>query len=58
MTPTIKPLTKRKPWKVLSTHYKTIRGFHLRRLFADDPKRGRLWGCNDGRACMWDLSGI
>src|SRR5579862_2885253 len=34
------PLTKRKTWKALQTHYENIRGLHLRKLFADDPKRG------------------
>src|SRR6202047_4398143 len=39
------PLTKRKAWKALQAHYKTVRGIHLRTLFADDPKRGeRLAG--------------
>ena len=41
MTAGIKPLTKRKAWKALAAHYKTIRGVHLRELFADDPGRGR-----------------
>jgi len=36
----IEPLTKRKAWKTLQTHYKTVRELHLRNLFADDPKRG------------------
>jgi glucose-6-phosphate isomerase len=36
----IEPLTKRKAWKALQTHYEQLRGLHLRRLFADDPKRG------------------
>jgi glucose-6-phosphate isomerase len=35
----IEPLTKRKAWKNLQTHYKKIRGLHLRNLFKDDPKR-------------------
>ena len=35
----IEPLTKRKAWKSLQTHYKKVRGLHLRNLFADDPKR-------------------
>jgi glucose-6-phosphate isomerase len=35
----IEPLTKRKAWKSLQTHYKKVRGLHLRDLFADDPKR-------------------
>ena len=34
------PLTKRKAWKALQTHYKKVSGLHLRKLFADDPKRG------------------
>ena len=34
------PLTKRKAWKALQTHYENVRGLHLRKLFADDPKRG------------------
>src|SRR5881296_2753629 len=36
----IEPLTKRRAWKALQTHYKTVRELHLRNLFADDPKRG------------------
>ncbi len=37
---TIKPLTQRKSWKALTTHHKRIRDLHLKKLFADDPKRG------------------
>jgi glucose-6-phosphate isomerase len=40
MTPTVEPLTKRKAWKALTAHYQTVRGLHLRELFAADPKRG------------------
>jgi glucose-6-phosphate isomerase len=36
----IEPLTKRKAWKALQTHYQQIRGLPLRNLFADDPDRG------------------
>jgi glucose-6-phosphate isomerase len=36
----VTPLTKRKAWKALSAHYKKISKIHLRKLFADDPKRG------------------
>jgi glucose-6-phosphate isomerase len=32
--------TKRPAWKALTTHYKEMKALHLRRLFADDPKRG------------------
>ncbi len=36
----IEPLTKRKAWKALQTHFKQVRELHLRNLFADDPGRG------------------
>lgn len=36
----IKSLRSRTAWKALQTHYKQIRGLHLRRLFAEDPRRG------------------
>ena len=36
----LEPLTKRKAWKALQPHYEKVRGLHLRKLFADDPKRG------------------
>jgi glucose-6-phosphate isomerase len=32
--------TKCDAWQSLSAHFKTIRGLHLRNLFADDPERG------------------
>jgi glucose-6-phosphate isomerase len=34
------PLTTRQAWKALEDHFGTIRGVHLRTLFADDPTRG------------------
>jgi len=36
----LEPLTKRKAWKALQTHYNKVRRLHLRKLFADDSKRG------------------
>jgi glucose-6-phosphate isomerase len=36
----LEPLTKRKAWRALQTHYKKVRELHLRNLFADDPTRG------------------
>jgi glucose-6-phosphate isomerase len=33
-------LNKRKAWKALQVHHANVRDFHLRDLFADDPKRG------------------
>jgi glucose-6-phosphate isomerase len=38
-SPGIKPLTKRKAWTALKTHYKTVQPLHLKKLFDDDPKR-------------------
>ena len=40
MTKQIAPLTERPAWKALEAHYKNVRELHLRKLFADDPKRG------------------
>ena len=34
------PLTQRAAWKALVTHHKQIQKLHLRKLFADDAKRG------------------
>jgi glucose-6-phosphate isomerase len=36
----IQPLNKRPAWKALKAHYQEVRRMHLRKLFADDPKRG------------------
>jgi glucose-6-phosphate isomerase len=41
MKPTIKPLNQRPAWKALATHHKQIQKLHLRKLFAEDPKRGQ-----------------
>jgi glucose-6-phosphate isomerase len=38
-SPEMKPLTKRKAWSALRAHYKTVQSVHLRKLFADNPKR-------------------
>jgi glucose-6-phosphate isomerase len=40
MNPTIKPLTEREAWNALAAHHQSVRELHLRKLFADDPKRG------------------
>src|SRR5271154_3239827 len=37
---TIKPLTQRAAWKALAAHHKKIKELHLRKMFADDAKRG------------------
>jgi len=36
----IKLLTQRPAWKALAAHHLKIKGMHLRKLFAADPKRG------------------
>jgi glucose-6-phosphate isomerase len=38
--PKIPPLTRRPAWKELQTHFKQIKGAHLRTLFGEDPARG------------------
>jgi len=40
MKSALHPLTARPAWKALETHYQKIRETHMRKLFADDPKRG------------------
>src|SRR3954468_22918021 len=40
MKPLSKPLIQRPAWKALRTHSKEIKKLHLRKLFAEDPKRG------------------
>ena len=40
MTTSITPLTKLAAWQALEVHYTKIRELHLRKLFADDPRRG------------------
>jgi glucose-6-phosphate isomerase len=34
------PLTQRKAWQALETHYQTIKDIHLRDMFQADPQRG------------------
>jgi glucose-6-phosphate isomerase len=40
MTAGTEPLTELPAWKALKAHYGDIRNLHLRKLFAEDPKRG------------------
>jgi glucose-6-phosphate isomerase len=40
MTSTITAPSTRTVWKTLEAHYKKLQPVHLRKLFADDPKRG------------------
>ena len=41
MATDIKPLTQRPAWKALTAHHKQIQKLPLRKLFADDAKRGQ-----------------
>ena len=49
------PLNKRPAWKVLKAHYQEVRGLHLRKLFADDPKRGEVM-CAEATGLYLDYS--
>src|SRR5262249_16778303 len=40
MKHTTQPLTERKAWKALASHYEQVRELHLRDLFKEDPGRG------------------
>src|SRR5258705_3791769 len=41
MNPTTKSITERGAWNGLVAHYLNARELHLRKLFADDPTRGK-----------------
>src|SRR5882724_3622117 len=41
MNPTTKSVTERGAWNALVAHYQNARELHLRKLFADDPTRGK-----------------
>jgi glucose-6-phosphate isomerase len=40
MEASVPPLTSRPAWKALQAHHENVRDIHLRKLFADDAKRG------------------
>jgi glucose-6-phosphate isomerase len=40
MTAAVKPMTEHPAWRALKAHYEPVRDLHLRKLFAEDPKRG------------------
>jgi glucose-6-phosphate isomerase len=40
LSSSVSPLTSRPEWKALAVHHETMRGVHLRELFAKDPQRG------------------
>ena len=40
-TPRTRSTSKHAAWQALEHHHETVRGLHLRNLFADDPTRGK-----------------
>jgi glucose-6-phosphate isomerase len=51
----ITPLTQRPAWKALEAHYPGVKDVHLRKLFADDPKRGQRLAA-EGAGLYFDYS--
>ena len=51
----VPPLNKRPAWKALKAHYQEVRGLHLRKLFAGDPKRGEVM-CAEATGLYLDYS--
>jgi glucose-6-phosphate isomerase len=45
-------LTKLPGWQALEAHYPKVRELHLRKLFADDPKRGERMTVDDVGICF------
>src|SRR5512139_7183 len=52
MTDGVAPLTRRKAWKALKAHYRTVRGIHLRDLFAKDAGRGERMVAEAAGICL------
>lgn len=49
------PLNRRPIWKLLNAHFTEVRKWHLRKLFADDPKRGNHM-CAEAEGIYLDYS--
>ena len=45
-------LTDRTAWKALAAHHRQIRDVHLRRLFAEDPRRGEQFVLEAAGLCL------
>ena len=54
-SPEMKPLTKRKAWSALRAHHKTVQSVHLRKLFADNPRRAEKFSL-DALGIYFDYS--
>jgi glucose-6-phosphate isomerase len=55
MKASIKPLTQRPAWKALAAHHKQIQKLPLRKLFAEDAKRGQRFTA-EGAGLFLDFS--
>jgi len=42
MSTPVAPLMQRPAWTLLQAHHQAIAPLHLRKLFAEDPDRGRI----------------
>jgi hypothetical protein len=49
MTAGTEPLTERPAWKALKAHYDRVRDLHLRKLLADDSRRGEQMTASAGK---------
>ena len=58
MRATIKPLTHRRAWRALESHYRRTRETHLRELFATDPKRGVAMTAEAAQIDSFDQWGV
>jgi glucose-6-phosphate isomerase len=46
------PVTERRAWNALAGHYDAVARMHLRKLFADDPKRGERMAVEGAGLCL------
>jgi len=52
MKMSVKPLAQRKAWKALAPHCRKIKALHLRKLFADDSRRGARLTAQAAGLCL------
>jgi glucose-6-phosphate isomerase len=52
MTKKIAPLAERHAWRALAAHYENVSQLHLRKLFADDAKRGERLTAEAAGLCL------
>ena len=52
MTTLLRSVVSRPVWKALEAHHGKMRELHLRKLFADDPKRGERFAIEAAGLCL------